>query len=462
MAERSMRLAVVANCLLLPWSALAVADTPQEIAAAIQAPLPRLDIQMKRTTLANGLRVVMVEDHTAPVITVGLAYDVGAANEERGRTGFAHLFEHLMFQGSGNVAPGQHINVIEEYGGVANATTSTDWTFYFETVPANQLDLALFLESDRLISLKISAENLAREIEVVKEERRMRFDNQAYRNSLFVLQGLMYDSFAYAHDGVGSMADLGAASLADVRGFFDAYYRASNVVLVLIGDFTTAQAVGKVEQYFAKVPTRPKPPPADRTESTQQQDRRSIVEDPHAPLPQLSIAYKSVPGDHPDYFALSVLSAVLQEGHSSRLHERLVKERELTTALAGSVDERRGVGAFYVTAAVRSEQNIGAVESEIYEQIERLQREPIADWELAMAKNSIATRYLDRMSSSVMRAIFIGVYAVDFNDPGRINSYLDRIAAVTKEDVRRVAAAHLRSGNRTVLVTMPKKQEGAK
>lgn len=425
------------------------------------AVLPRPNIKIEHATLANGLRVLAVEDRSAPVITLALTYDVGGASERIGHTGFAHLFEHLMFQGSDNVAPGQHLSLIEEYGGTANATTDTDWTFYFESVPANQLDLALFLEADRLRSLHISAQNLAKEKEVVKEERRMRIDNQPYRKSFFELLGLMYDSFAYSHDAVGSMKDLEAASLEDVRTFFDTYYRASNVVLVLIGDFHTPEVMGKVERYFGDLPKRTKPPAADRTEPRQQADRRRVVTDPLAPLPKLNIAFKAVPGNDPDYFALTVLSAVLQEGYSSRLHEELVKRRELATALAGSMDERRGAGALSIEATVRSQEAVSAAEDTIYEQIERLQHESIEDWELEKAKNSIAMRYLNNLQRSVMRAIFIGVYAVDFNDPERINTYLDRIAAVSKQDVQRVANTHLRKGNRTVVVTLPKQTEVA-
>jgi len=461
MKQRAVAGRVLLICAAVTFGSSASSDPSTNQAGAANTPLPRVTIEMERARLANGMRVVLVEDHTAPVITVGLAYDVGSANEHEGRTGFAHLFEHLMFQGSENVEPGQHSILIDRYGGVANATTGTDWTFYFETVPANQLDLALFLESDRLRSLNISQKNLDKEKEVVKEERRMRVDNQPYRRSAFVLEDLIYDSFAYSHDGVGSMADLGAASLSDVRAFFDQYYRASNLVLVLIGDFAAKPALAKVEKYFGTLPDRPAPPQADRTEPPQQQDRRQIVEDPLAPLPQLIVAFKTIPGSHADYFALDVLLAVLQGGDSSRLNEELVKRRELVTGLTGNNEERRGAGKLSVTAVVRANNTIDEVESAIYREIERLQKEPIADWELDKARNSIAAAYLDRLHRSVMRNIFIGAYAVDFDDPQRINAYLDRIAAVTKQDVQRVANAHLRAGNRTVVVTMPKKAQEA-
>lgn len=426
--------------------------------------LPRLRVPMQEAKLANGLRVILVEDRTAPIVTVALTYDVGAANEQLGRTGFAHLFEHLMFQGSQRVPAGEHIKLIERYGGNANAMTGTDWTFYFEGVPANQLDLALFLEGDRLRSLNISQENLAREIEVVKEERRMRIDNQAYRKSAFVLEDLLYDSFAYKHEGVGSMADLGAASLEDVRAFFNTYYRASNVVLVLVGDFDRATALAKVKRYFGDLPRLPDPLQADRTEPAQTSERRQVVHDALAPLPQLNVAFKAVSGADDDYYALAVLSSALQEGHSSRLYEALVKQQQLATEVGGTMEERRVAGALKITAGPRDEKSIDAVEQGIYREIERLQREPVADWEMEKAKNLIAAAYLDRMHRGVLRGLVIGSNVVDFGDAERTNTYLDRIAAVTKDDVQRVANAHLRKGNRTVLVTLPAPAtaEGAK
>ncbi|MGH8236090.1 MAG: M16 family metallopeptidase [Steroidobacteraceae bacterium] len=428
------------------------------------AALPRLNVDMHEAKLENGLRVILVEDRTAPIITVAMMYDVGSANEQEGRSGFAHLFEHLMFQGSEHVKAGEHMNLIERYGGNANATTNTDWTFYFEGVPANQLDLVLFLESDRLRSLNISEANLKREIEVVKEERRMRVDNQPYRRGAFALEDLLYDSFAYGHEGVGSMADLDAATLQDVQSFFDTYYRPSNAVLILVGDFENAAALAKVRNYFGPLPTQPVPAPADRTEPSQSKDRRAVMHDQLAPLPRLDIAFKAVPGAHDDYFALTVLSSVLQEGRSSRLYEALVKQQEIATDVRGTMDERRGVGALKTTAMPRDDSSIDAAEQGIYREIERLQREPVADWEMEKAKNQLAAQYLSSLQRGVLRALVIGATVVDFGDVNRINTYLDRIAAVTKDDIQRVAKTHLREGNRTVLVTLPAAAagEGAK
>lgn len=448
--------ALLAALLALPTAGALAGLQP----ASAESP-PRVEIPIQQRELDNGLKVILVEDPTAPIVTVGLMYDVGSANEQEGRTGFAHLFEHLMFQGSRNVAPGEHLKIVDRYGGQANATTGTDWTYYFQTVPSNQLDLALFLEADRLHSLDISEENLRKEIEVVKEERRLRFDNEAYGNSRMQIEELVYDSFAYSHDGVGSLADLEAASLADVHAFFDRYYRASNLVLLLIGDLQADAAMERVRHYLGDLPRRAKPAQADRTEPPQREARRRVVEDPLAPLPQLRFAYKAVPGDDPDFFALSVLSAVLQDGRSSRLHQALVQQRELATSVRGGMDDRRGPGALGIAVIVRSNEGVEEVEREVAAQIRRLQDEPVAEWELAKARNSIAAQFVASLARGVIRSFHIGAYTLDYGDPQRVNRYLDRIWEVTAQDVQRVARTHLRDDNLSELVTMPGKQKEA-
>lgn len=426
--------------------------------AATERPgvVPHLHVNFEQMRLKNGLRVILVEDHRAPIVSLVLTYDVGSANERPGHTGFAHLFEHLMFQGSQNVAPGDHGRLIGNCGGLSDATTANDSTIYLEKVPANQLDLILFLEADRLRSLKISQDNFVREREVVKEERRLRIDNQPYGKSGQVLNELLYDNFAYAHDGMGSMADLDAATLEDIKGFFDTYYAVNNATLVLAGDFDTKMALDKIEQYFGELPARPRPPPVDRTEPPRRAERRQTVADALAPLPQIEIAFKAVPADHPDFFALQVLSAVLNEGHSARLYEALV-ERELATGVNAYVYQQRGPGAFYISAIPRSERTITTAEATVYEQLARLQKKPIDDWELEKAQNSLAAAHVRTLQQGLMRALLIGRYTVDFNDPNRINTYLDRIAAVTKQDVQRVARTYLRKGSRIVVMTLPAK-----
>ena len=422
-----------------------------------QAQGPRsVRVDFKETTLKNGLRVITVEDHSAPVVAISITYNVGSRNERQGRTGFAHLFEHMMFKGSENVGSGEHFLLVFNNGGNMNGTTNEDRTNYFEVLPANQLDLILFLESDRMKSLAITKDNLDNQRNAVQEERRLGVDNQAYGKSEEVQQGLLYDNFAYKHTTIGSMEDLNAASVEDVSSFFKMYYAPNNAVLTLVGDFKTDEALAKIRSSFEGIPRQPDPPSVDMTEPQQKAERRATVDDVLARAPRVDLAYKAVPGNTADFYALQVLSAVLQSGQSSRLYQKLVKEKEMVTNVGGFMDEKRGVGAFYSNATLRPGVKTEDVEKVIYDEIERLKKEPIADWELQKAKNTTRRNLINSLQSSLSRAVIIGQYTVYYNDPNLINTRLDKVAAVTKEDVQRVANKYLVDTNRTAVITMPK------
>ncbi|PYS68187.1 MAG: peptidase M16, partial [Acidobacteria bacterium] len=377
-------------------------------------------------------------------------------DERQGRTGFAHLFEHMMFKGSENVGSGEHFMLVFNNGGNMNGTTNTDRTNYFEVLPANQLDLALFLESDRMRSLAITKDNLDNQRNAVQEERRLGVDNQAYGKSDELQQELLYDNFAYKHTTIGSMEDLNAASVEDVAAFFKMYYAPNNATIVVVGDFKTADALAKLRTSFEAIPRQPTPPPVDMTEPQQTAERRANVDDVLARAPRVDIAYKALPGNTADFYALQVLNAALQGGQSSRLYQKLVKEKEMTTNVGGFIDERRGTGALYTNATLRPNVKTADVEALIYAEIDRLKKEPIADWELNKAKNTTRRGFITGLQSSISRAITLGQYAVYYNEPGLINTRLDKVAAVTKEDVQRVANKYLADTNRTVVVTMPK------
>ncbi len=413
-------------------------------------------VDFKETTLKNGLRVITVEDHSAPVVALSLTYNVGSRDERKGRTGFAHLFEHMMFKGSENVGSGEHFLLVFNNGGNMNGTTNEDRTNYFEVLPSNQLDLAIFLEADRMKSLAITKENLDNQRNAVQEERRLGVDNQAYGKTGEVLQELVYDNFAYKHSVIGSMDDLNAATVEDVAAFFKLYYAPNNAVLTLVGDFNTNEALAKLRTAFESIPRQPNPPAVDMTEPQQKEQRRADLEDALARAARVDIAYKAAPGNSADFYAMQVLSAALLNGQSSRLYQKLVRDKEVATNVAGFVDEKRGVGAFYTFATLRPTANTKDVEAMIYEEIERLKKEPIADWELQKAKNSTRRNFINGLQSSLSRAISIGQYTVYYNDPNLINTRLDKVAAVTKEDVQRVANKYLADTNRTVVVTMPK------
>lgn len=430
---------------------------------AVQAQTPRkVRVDYKETTLKNGLRVITVEDHSAPVVAISVNYNVGSRDERQGRTGFAHLFEHMMFQGSENIGKSEQMILVLNNGGTMNGTTNEDRTVYFEALPSNQLDLTLFLEADRMRSLAITKENLDNQRNAVQEERRRGLDNQPYGKSGEIQQELIYDNFAYKHSVIGSMEDLNAASVEDVAQFFKTYYAPNNAVLVLVGDFNTKDALARIAKNFESIPRQPNPPAVDMTEPEQKAERRTTVDDILARFPRVDLAYKAVAGNTPDFYALQVLAAALQGGQSSRLYQKLVKEKELVTGVFGFMDEKRGLGALYTSATLRPGATPAAVEAVIYEEIERLKKEPIADWELQKAKNTTRRGIVNGLQSSLSRAINLSQYAVYYNDPGLINTRLDKVAAVTKDDVQRVANKYLRDTNRTVVITMPKaKAKGA-
>ena len=438
---------------------LAVALLALNAAAQTTGKVSRVDF--KETTLKNGLRVITVEDHTAPVISINVTYNVGSRNERQGRTGFAHLFEHMMFKGSENVGNGEHFTLVFNNGGNMNGTTNEDRTNYFEALPANQLDLAIFLEADRMKSLAITKENLDNQRNAVQEERRLGVDNVAYGKSSEVQQGLLYDNFAYKHTVIGSMEDLNAASVEDVTQFFKTYYAPNNAVLTLVGDFKTGDALAKIRKNFESIPRQPNPPSVDMTEPEQKAERRATVEDALARFPQVDIAFKTVQGNTPDFYALQVLSSALQSGQSSRLYQKLVKEKEMATGVGGFADEKRGTGALYISATYKPNMKTEDVEAAIYDEIERIKREGIADWEIQKAKNATRRNYINGLLSSLQRANTIGQYAVYYNDPNLINTRLDKVNAVTKEDVMRVANKYLNPTNRTVVVTTLKARGAA-
>jgi zinc protease len=441
-----LHLKLLSVALLLTLVGGGLAQTPRAL---------RLDL--KETRLANGLRVITVEDHSAPVIAIDITYNVGSRDERPGRTGFAHLFEHMMFKGSENVGTGEHFYLVFNNGGTMNGTTNEDRTTYFEALPSNQLDLALYLEADRMRSLVINKANLDNQRNAVQEERRLGVDNQPYGQSGEILQGLIYDNFAYKHTVIGSMDDLNAATVEDVAAFFKTYYAPNNAVLTLVGDFKTADALKKIKSNFGSIPRQTDPPPVDMTEPEQKAERRAAVDDALARLQQIDIAYKAVPGNTADFYALQVLSAALQSGQSSRLYQTLVKDKQLVTNVLGFIDEKRGTGALYTSATVRQGSNPAEVEAAIYAEIERIKKDGVADWEIQKAKNTTRRNFINSMQSSLSRAINLSVWTVYYNDPNLINTRLDKVALVTKEDVQRVANKYLTPANRTVVITTPKK-----
>jgi predicted Zn-dependent peptidase len=435
------------------------ASTKDGSAAAKPATSKTINVNFKDVKLKNGLRVLLVEDHSAPVVSVAITFDVGSRNERKGRTGFAHLFEHMMFTGSENVGRNEYSLWIDTNGGANNATTSEDRTLYFATVPKNQLDMILFLESDRVRALDVTQEGLDVQRNAVQEERRLRVDNEPYGKTEERFQEVMFDNFAYKHSVIGSMEDLNAASLQDVKEFFRIYYAPNNAALALVGDFNSDEALAKIKKYFEAIPAQPAPPKVDVAEPEQTAERRFAMEDRYARLPQLLIGYKGIVSNTPDAYALQVLNSALAGGQSSRLYQKLVKEKALVTSVAAYPSAFRGGGYYEIVAMVAPGKKVEDVEAAINEEVERLQREPIADWELDKAKNSARRGSIQSLQSSLGTAIRLSEYAVFYNDPSLINTQFQKFAAVTKDDVQRLAQKYLKPTNRTVALTTPAKQQ---
>ncbi len=406
--------------------------------------------------LKNGLRVILSEDHSAPTYSIVVTYNVGSRDERQGRTGFAHLFEHMMFQGSENVGKGEHFIIIENNGGGMNGNTTSDRTVYFETLPANQLDLGLFLEADRMRSLAINQSNLDNQRTTVQEERRQRYDNQPYGRSFEMLLATTYDNFAYKHSTIGSMEDLNAATVKDVAEFFRTYYAPDNAVLSMAGDFKSDEALSKIEKYFGNVPSQPPPPAPDMTEPKQTAERRKTLDDPLAQLTRIDIAYKIPPGNTPDWYALAVLGDVLSTGQSSRLYQKLVREKQVALQANAGAMERRGPSLFIATLMVTPGKDPAEVEKLFYEEVERVKSETVTDAEMEKVRMSVRRGDVEQLQGTLYRAQALGENAVFYNDPGVINTSSEKIKKVTKQDIQKVARTYLTEANRTVVVTTPK------
>ena len=415
-------------------------------------------IKFTETTLKNGLRVIIAEDHAAPVYSIVVHYLVGSKDERQGRSGFAHLFEHMMFKGSENVGPGEHFMQVFINGGTMNGTTNKDRTLYFETLPSNQLDLGIFLEADRMKSLEITKENLDNQRHAVQEERRLGVDNQPYGRTFEVVDELAYDNPAYEHSVIGSMENLNAASVEDVASFFKTYYAPNNAVLAIVGDVETKTAIEKVRKAFESIPSQPQPPKIDLTEPRQTAERRTRLEDPLARLARLDIVYKVPPRLTPDDAALQVLGTVLSGGRSSRFFQKIVREQQLAPNVGAGRDGAIGPGLFRVTGTVTPGKTAEALEAAIYAEIERVKNEPIGEFEIEKARNNAKRAVVGGLTNSLTRGIQLAEFAASFDNANLINQRVDRIMKVSAADVQRVARTYLTPENRTVVTTVPKGQ----
>jgi predicted Zn-dependent peptidase len=436
------------------------------LALAQHAPSTLPKVKFTDTKLDNGLRVLISEDHYAPVYAICVAYKVGSKDERPGRTGFAHLFEHMMFKGSENVGVGELDFLIYTNGGSSNGTTNTDRTSYYETLPRNQLDLGLFLEADRMRGLVINQENLENQRQAVKEERRQSYDNQAYGQTSEKLEGLIYDAFPYHHSVIGSMADLDAASVDDVKQFFKIYYAPNNAVLALVGDLDTQATLAKVRKYFGNIPPQTAPQAVDFTEPPKTGERRATLQDPLARLARIDIAYRFGPSSDADARALSVAGSILAggggggrgggggAGNISRLYQLLVQDKEVASNVSARADRRQGPGFFNISATLRPGKTPEEAEALISEEIAKLHSAPVTAKELDRTHIALRRAAEGRLTA-LSRAQALADAAAVYNDPERINSEIDAQLAVTAADIQKAARDQLINANKVVVVTLP-------
>lgn len=413
--------------------------------------------------LQNGLRVVFSEDHSVPVAAIAILYDVGARNEKKGRSGFAHLFEHMMFEGSENVGKTEHFKYVESAGGTLNGSTHPDFTNYFEKLPSNQAELALWLESDRMLSLKLTPENFQNQLETVKEEKRLNYDNQPYVPASIKFDEMLFDNWVNGHPTIGYFEDLEASSLDDVRQFFKTYYAPNNAVLVVVGDFDSNEMRTKVEKYFGSIPNQNPPPKPDVDEPVQSKAKYAKVQDKHANLPAFWIGWKAPGRREPDYYVLGVIEKLLSAGESSRLYQRMVKGEKMALKADAGYDERRGPSGFEAFVVLKPGNTAERAREVLFEELDKLKTKLITPDELEKAKNQIQRTLFanghQSLQRSLGRAEMLGEYTLFFGDPKLIDKDLELYMNVTAKDVQRVAKSLFNKDVACVVDIEPKKEE---
>ncbi len=427
-------------------------------------------IAFEKYTLDNGMRVILAPDRSVPVVSIYLIYGVGARSEERGRTGFAHLFEHMMFQGSANAPKGLHFKLVESNGGTLNGSTHPDYTDYYEVLPSNKLAAGLWLEADRMRGLAITEENLANQKEAVKQERRLSFDNQPYATAIVDhWPQLAFRNWSNSHSLIGSFEDLEAATVEDVARFFKTYYAPNNAVLVLAGDLDTAEAKKLVGTYFGDIPPQPPPKHPDLSEPATIEARSATYADPHAQVPAVVIGYPGPPRRSADYYALAMLDVLLTGGESSRFQQNLVKgkqsvvqfEANLGWPFASASDYKEP--GHYAIFLLHNPKFAGRdVVDQAQAEIDAIRKEGVGEAELNRARTFLRASRIHQLQSSLRRAMLLGQYELLDGNPDLINTELQEFLKVTSEQIRAAAAKYCTPERRFTLEIVPGKAETAR
>jgi predicted Zn-dependent peptidase len=420
---------------------------------------PRLEYSV--STLPNGLRLIVHEDHSTPIVNVQVWYHVGSKDERPGRTGFAHLFEHMMFKGSKNVEPERHTSLVSAAGGQANAYTTEDVTVFWETVPSQFLPMALWLEADRMATLRIERDVFEREREVVKEERRMRIENQPYGRLSEIVNGYAFTVHSYRHPTIGSMADLEAASVEEVREFYRTFYVPANATVAIAGDVDTRGAVELATKYFGRIPRSGRAVPRDAPAEPPHASPRRLTVEESWPLPVVVVAHHVTFDGHPDSYPLHMASKILSDGQSSRIYRTLVYETGIALSAAGVGNLSEHPNLFYAYAVVQPGHSTAEAEQALVKELDRLRTEPVSERELARAKNQFTRDYvLGRDTVQQKASVLAHASVLHGGDVGSADAEYDLFQRVTAADIQRVAQTYFAPGSRIIITVTPKLAKG--
>jgi zinc protease len=412
-------------------------------------------INFTEFTLPNGLHVILHQDNTTPVVAVSVLYHVGSKDEEPGRTGFAHFFEHLLFEGTENIGRGEYMNIIQANGGNLNANTSSDRTYYYQVLPSNQLELGLWMESERMLHAKIDTTGVETQREVVIEEKRLRIDNQPYGTWLSNLFEASFPGYHYEWVPIGSLEDLLAAQIEEFIEFYKKFYVPNNATLSIAGDIDIKETKALVEKYFKDIPRGADVPRLTNKPEPLGGEVRKVVHD-NIQLPGLIAAYRVPEETHPDAYALEMLSNVLSRGQSSRLNRRLVDQEEKAVQVFNFYYGLETAGLFINFAIANREATLPELERLMFEEIEKLKKELISEEEFQKVRNQIESQFVSTNSSMASVAENLANYHVYYGNANLINEEINRYRKVTREDIRRVAQQYLVNDNRVILHYLPK------
>ncbi|MCU1267588.1 MAG: peptidase [Acidobacteria bacterium] len=443
--SRLRRISVPAGLLLLLVAGQSVSG---------QVKMPRLDFHER--TLANGLRIVSAENRTSPTVAIQVWYHVGSKDDPAGRSGFAHLFEHMMFKSTRNMKSEMMDRLTEDIGGFDNAFTNDDTTVYYEVVPSNYLETLLWAEADRLSGLNVDAQNFKSERDVVKEEYRQTVLAPPYGRLDYFLQQKSFTAHPYKRPTIGSIEDLNAAALADVQAFHASFYRPDNATLVVVGDFDQQQLDTWIDKYLQPIAKPGSPLPRVTVKEPQRKKEVRFTENgPNVPLPAVGITYLTPPITDADAESLRVAQTILSAGESSRLYHALVYEQQIAQSASATANLLEDVGLFHLNAIAASGRKPEDVEASLLAEVKKMQDAPVSQAELDKAINQIVTSQLLERETNDGKALALGTATVLLGDPNRVNTDLVRLQAVSTADVQRVMKKYFNSENRLVLYYLP-------